>query len=266
MDILEPKSKRQLDKHLIKIINQLKFFNGPIELKGSAGLQSQKYFSDFDFFTVVNPSYNVVESYGEFERIIKDITKNENNYFVEFKIQTYNKRKVKWFKFPDDFDFEQFFKLYDNIDFCKLDLIIYFDYRFYELSCIYKFSSKQLSEKESISLLKKDINEYKKENNYYKILKRLFSINATKKNKEQLVELTKFFNSPTGEQYSKLSNLEAIKKILETQHDDKTIKKVIINLKALDIDPNIKKIDDNIDNLFKTVNQAAKIYYDELNV
>ena len=114
-----------------------------------------------------------------------------------------------------------------------------------------------------INSLNTDARNLIDEGNYYKALKRFFGIFKQVKDKKMLVKLSKFFNSENGQKYQIVSNLKAIKLLLENYDDDITKKKVILNLKDLHISPNIDDIDNIISDLEKQYNKNAKKIYDK---
>ena len=103
------------------------------------------------------------------------------------------------------------------------------------------------------------VKDYKKGGNYYKSLKREFSmLLKTRNNEPRLIELSKFFNSHFGKLYVVYSNLEAIK-LLKDNYDDKRAKKMIeLNLKKLRVKED--KIDVVCRELKKLFNNEAKLY------
>jgi hypothetical protein len=150
--------------------------------------------------------------------------------------------------------------MFKNINFVKIDYILWFEYQFKEVSVIYSF----YNVKKTILDIKKDYDELAKEGSYYKALKRLFSMYKLEmtSGKTNALKLSSFFNSDMGKLYEMNSNLKTIK-LLKTMYDDKpTQKRIEINLKYLKIDPL-----SNLDELIKTndiiLNNAAKKYIPE---
>lgn len=253
MDILEPKTNIHIHDKVRNIMKQLEMFNEPIFLKGSASLQSQRYFSDYDLLTNINIK-DSRKVFNEFIRIFSKILSNDV-YLVEFKIQTKDGYKIRWHTLRD-FDFDKFNQVFKNIEFCKIDLILMIDKEFIELSCIYQFN--ELPTEDYLKSIIEDIKELENDKLYYKILKRKFTIYKSLGDNENLLRLSNIFNSSLGQKYKLLSNLEAIKKILEITDDDATIKKVILNLKEMGQEPNIKLINKNIKELKNFINKAAR--------
>ena len=239
MDILEKKQKGEFDNDLKDIIKILKFKNNPIELKGSSSLKSQQYFSDYDIFTIIRYNYGVEEIYDEFHKILNNIISSYDLYFIEFKLQTKKGKKFKWLP-NDEFGFEEFKKHFKDIDFAKIDIVARNQNIFIEVSCNYIFNDEISLSGDNITNEKqniKDINELtdgikdlKKENNYFKILKRMFSIYKLQNDTHKIKMLNKIFNSDMGMTYKKISNLEAIKLVKEHYKDADTKKKIEINL------------------------------------
>ena len=263
MDILQPKYKNLLDKKLLNIINLIKFKNNNIELKGSASLSSQKYFSDYDLFSNIQQIPNVEETYNEYKRILQELEKNDIK-FIELKLQTVNNKKIR-FKPNKPFEIDKFKKDFNNIDFIKLDIIPFINNTFIEVSIIYKFSKDKLTTSNYITMLNDDIKELNKDKQYYKILKRKFNIYKANKDYPKLLFLTEYFNGDNGKIYQKKSNLEAIKKIHEIYKDTLTNRKIEINLKDIKEDININNVNSKINEYAKEVNSNAKIFLNTMN-
>ena len=246
MDLLLEKqySKPEIEK----VIHILQFKNNKVELVGTAGLKRQFYPADFDFLTKIK-FLKTKDIYEEFKRILDDIQKENNLYFIEFKFQNKDDTKNKIFKI-EDFTKKN----------CKIDLIINVDYQndFKEVSIIYfltKKNDKDITKEEYIQDLEDDFKELKQEGKYYKSLKRLFIISKLKDDYKRLTKLTLFFNSNFGKLYSLKNKLEAIEILLNSykntvKEDDirKRIEYFLIQNKLKNL-----KIE-NIPNLIKDYN------------
>lgn len=232
MDILEKKSKTEFDSKVLNVVKKLQFKNFPVDFKGSSSLKSQIYFSDYDLMTNIVGKVSQDEAYRVFYKILQNVLNDSDTYFEEFKIEDKKGNKYRWFP-NETFDKDEFIKVYKEIDFAKLDIILWIENRFVEMSIIYQFSDKELSKEEYIKGLNEDINELKKEGNNFKILKRKFNIFKVERNKEKLLFLTVVFNSELGALYQKLSNLEAIKKVSEDYKDKLTKDRIKLNLKEI---------------------------------
>jgi len=258
MDILEEKDKIQL-RDLYYLFDNLQYNNNVVNLVGSSSLKSQYYFSDYDFNSSISKKQKPTEIKGKIEDILKELNEDENNYFIEMKIEyTDDKKKLKVFKYNDinNLSIED----YENINILKLDYIVKFNYEFIEVSMIYIFSNKTESKKNMINYYKDEIKELVKSGKYFKALKRVFSINKLNNKKDELVKLTKFFNSNFGKMYKIISNLNTIKILLDNYKDKKIIKQVINNLKIYNI-YNIEEINKYINKYSKIYNKEAKNIY-----
>ena len=262
MDIVEQKPPSFYDDELKKIIKFLTFKKNKVELKGSSSLKSQRYFSDYDLFSVVQK-----EDYADFftfiTKLIQKIEAKEYGdvFFIELKIQLKNGRKIRFYterKRSQLIEKKVFDKVFNKIDFIKIDLIVRIENKFTEVSCIYSFTNDNSTKEDYIKSLEADIKELKKEKKYYKILKRVFNIKKAEGDKSELVKLTKIFNSELGKEYQLISNLEALQLLLTYYQDEDTIKKIKINLKDLKLPNNIGKIDNFISEKSKKLNTQAK--------
>ena len=72
------------------------------------------------------------------------------------------------------------------------------------------------------------------------------------------MRLSKIFNGELGNEYSEISNLEAIQLLLEHYQTDDVYKKVIVNLKDLHIPVDIDNIDEYVKIRSKAFNNEAK--------
>lgn len=259
MEITQEKQKQDYNDDIKNLINIFEFKDELIQLKGSSSMKILNFFADYDFFVMIKHKWSKKEIYSEFNLILRKILENINCYFIEFKLQYINGKKYKWF-YDDIFKYEEFNKLFnDNVDFCKIDIVYYSENRFIESSCIYKFGDNRLSVNEYISMLNDDIKTLKTENNYFKILKRLFSIYKIKKDNNKLILLTNFFNSEYGKKYKDINNINAIELLSNHYNNDSLTKKRIeLNLNELGFNKKYKK---EYNKIYKNMNQEAKKIY-----
>lgn len=258
MDVLEPKQPLQYKDELKRIIKLLTYKKNKLELKGSSGLASQRYFSDYDLFSLIKkpePS----EFYQFLQETLAKINDSDDMWFIELKLQTKGKRPQKIRIYPKqtlkESDVE---KVWEKLDFVKLDLVARIENRFTEVSVIYSFTPEPPTVEEYKKSLEEDISELKKEKKWYKVLKRRFNLAKADGNKQELVRLSKIFNGDLGKQYQVISNLEAIQKVLEFYQDPELYKKIVINLKDLHLDPNVENIETWVKERSKELHSKAK--------
>lgn len=244
------------------IMKNMKIGKEPLLLVGSSSLQSQQYFGDYDLIQIVKIKK------PKFDKIFKYVENSDNILFVEFKIQYLDGSKEKFYNLED---FKKISFKYDKIDFCKIDLLLWSNNRFYEVSIIYQFEkddnsdSNSNSDLELIKSLSNDINELIKEGKYYKALKRQYSLASIKNNEKIMSELTKIFNSELGKQYARKSYLETIIKADELYGNDEDIKRLIVHsLKLYNEPTNINKVKNILNDLEKSINSNAKKLYDKI--
>jgi hypothetical protein len=260
MELTETKQKIDYNDDIKKLMDIFKFDKINLELKGSSVLKIIDYYADYDFFSEIKHNYSIKEIFDEFSRILRNIIQNENTYFIEFKIQTLKDEKKKWFP-NTNFTFTEFEKEFKNIDFCKID-IIYFseDKIFIESSCIYKFSKERMTKNDYLKQINDDINDLKKEKNYYKILKRYFLKSKINNDKIVMSKLIDIFNSELGKIYKNINNIDAIELIKKNNYDKEALtkKRIENNLNEIKYYANYKNQYNK--NKKELNNEAKKIY------
>ena len=224
MDIL---ARREPPQELLKFISKLTWKPNKMMLLGSASLESQKYYADFDLVSYITKNRD--KPFNTLYKILSKTMKTKGMYFIEGKIQVSDKNKKRFYKL-DDLKDEMFEKTFQ---FIKLDYVIKIGTLFYELSINYTFESSSTKE-EIIKAIEKEEKELISDGEFYKALKRRFSIAKLKKDKPTMVRLTKLFNSPTGEMYKDVSIMKAIKSAIDAGYKEPLdIKNYAISLKDL---------------------------------
>jgi hypothetical protein len=224
MDIL---ARREPPQELLKFISKLTWKPNKMMLLGSASLESQKYYADFDLVSYITKNRD--KPFNILYKILSKTMKTKGMYFIEGKIQVSDKNKKRFYKL-EDLNEEMFEK---SFQFIKLDYVIKINTLFYELSINYTFESSSTKE-EIIKAIEKEEKELISDGEFYKALKRRFSVAKLKKDKSTMVKLTKLFNSPTGEMYKDVSIMKAIKSAIDTGYKEPLdIKNYAISLKDL---------------------------------
>ena len=256
MDILE---LRPISQDLYGLINRMKFRGNKIDILGSASMKSQQNAGDVDLFSQIKGDFSPSDIYEEILRIIDVVPKTF--YFIEAKLQDVDGEKLKYYK-PQvlEMNKRQFIRFLTRgkLGFIKLDFVVRENYIFKELSIIYNFDNR---DEEHLKNLLEDKEQFIKEGQYYKALKRHFSIAKLKGDKKTLLRLTRYFNSEIGKQYKTLSNLKAIKLLREKYKDPNTLELIKIALKDLGFDPEIKMLDTYIQQTDNIVNTDAKRFF-----
>jgi hypothetical protein len=228
-------------------------------LKGSASLQSQRYFSDYDFFSNV-PYYSVEEAWKLFSDIRSTIIAKPDVYLIEIKIQKGEKKERSYG--TDPIDKEAFYKMYPP-DLIKFDIVDRISGIFTSVSCIYSFTKEPMTTKDYVQSLQEEIKELKKEGMWYKVLKRQFAIYKSENDKEKLVSLSGLFNSPLGLAYQKVANIDAILEVLGHYKDKNTLRKIKLNLKDIHL-KSIASLQKERKKLYGLINPYAKSFYEDL--
>lgn len=249
-----------------KLFNLLKFGERLPMVMGSASLSSQRYFGDYDLFSYIGfPPMNIV--YTRMSMILESIIQSNDYYFIEFKIQGINGKKFRWF-YGEDFLKKKFDEIISDvkIDFMKIDLVVWIDNRFIEVSSIYKFGDASIDAndervhlREQLKSIRDELPELKSEKKYYKILKRVYSIAKINEDTKMMNTLTKFFNSDVGKMYSDYSNIEAINRLLEQRDNNPIIGESMFRLRLKN---NLKILSKNSGRNIEDVDQMEKLEND----
>jgi hypothetical protein len=236
MELIQEKSKMEYDEIQKKLIKIFQFNKENIILQGSSIVKNIRYFSDYDFITNIKRNYGINEIYDEFHKILKTIFDDTSLYFIEFKLQTNDNKKIRWF-YDDNFNKNDFIQKFNNVAFCKIDIIVFYDNIFREASCIYNFNSKS----DYVNNILKDIKEFKKDKNYFKVLKRIYLIEKLKNDKNNISLLNDVFNSELGLLYKNISNIDTIETIKKYYTDSLTKKRIDVNLSEIKYPINFKE-------------------------
>jgi hypothetical protein len=262
MEITKTKQRMEYNDDIKDLIKIFGFKDEKMGLKGSSSLSVMNYYADYDFFTVIKNNYSIKEIYEEFSKILRNILENDKTYFTEFKIQQNDGTKYKWL--PDDKfkldDFQDSFN--NNTNYCKIDIIYFNNNKFIEATCNYIFYGKKQTEKENLQEINKNINELKKDKNYYKVLKKLYLEYAIKGDTNKLTILTNVFNSDLGQIYKNINNIDAINIIKKFYGSEPLTKKRIeVNLGDIKYYSNYEK---QYNKMKKELNTRAKEIYEKL--
>jgi hypothetical protein len=232
MDILEKKYLNDFPPKIKSLFKNLRFKKEPLEVIGSSSFKRQKYFGDFDIKNYILKKYSPKQIYDEINKILSYILeKNNDIYFIELKLQKKNGDKIKY-SIDDEFKFNDLEKFYKDLDFIKIDFIVFYENRFIEVSINYVFDT-TITETKIIGELKKAIEEEAKDKNYLKAIKRYLSYLITENkeaNYDKIEKIITFLNSDVGQKYKILSNLKAIELLKENYDDTLTMGKAKINL------------------------------------
>lgn len=252
--------KRVLSGDIVGIINKLKYKDEPITIQGSAKLKIQRYYSDIDLFSQISEPQSAQKIYDQIRLILKRSQEDRcrNLYFIELKVQNTDESKTK-FNNIADFTQTAFLRAISgkNLDYVKIDFVLYLANTMTELSVIYNFTEPK-SVEDPLKALQDEVAEYTREGNLFKAKKRLFSIYNIEGKTEDMVRLTRLFNSPIGALYQMNAQLKAVKLLLEHHTDDASRARAKFVLKELGVSPSA-----DIDEIIKT--NDDKIQKETLN-
>jgi len=246
------------DMELLPFFKAVSFGSRKPSVIGSFSLESQRNAGDIDLDVYIEGKIDHTYVEKELLKIIKNIDDNQKMFFIELKLQYKDGKKIKFGADKID-DIKIPTQNFNNVEYMKIDTIIYYDGHFKEMSINYWLNPKI---KDVVKEIEKDIVLELKEKNYYKVVKRLFSIAKVKDDKPRGKLISEFLNNYTGGEYKQLSNLKAIKLLLEN-YDDPAIRQMIrANLINDRIIPKVDVVYRLIPKIQKKVNMEGKIFLD----
>ena len=180
------------------------------------------------------------------------------------KLQTKDNDKLRFYH-GDSFSVSDFEKYFGKLDFIKVDIVMHVKDMIWEASCIYNLTNtgEKITLDSIVRNIKEDIEEYKKEGQYYKVLKRMFSIYVLYNNTGQIEFLIRVFNSELGKLYEKICNMKAIELVSEFYTDKDTEEKIhkslhLLHEKKTNVSSKIKEYS-------KSLNARAKKIYTNMD-
>jgi len=287
VSILKPKNYDEFED---KIVDVFKFMSltDKYHLVGASSLKTSLYATDFDLYeTYKGQNVNEKEKLEYIAKTFKDkfkqAEKNPFTYIIDFKAGVddcydeetqRNKYILRWSKN----DMKNGYKimgdgrkkyleecLLDKRSLVKMDLVAYINGVFEEFSEIYlieingKKNHDPLSRIELYNSIKKDFEKYVKSKNYFKALRRYYSmlrVMGDKKDYLKILQLANFFNSQIGLVYKCKGELETLLSVIETKFKEapitqlrntlQIIKQQLSSISMIDLSKDLPKIFDTI--------------------
>jgi len=266
----------------IKIIGKLMTLNSKINIVGSANVKRNLYYSDYDLFQKVKGKSEQL-IYNHFKAVFNIIKSSSNVVISDFKLGEDDKGDALRWDYSDimkgnnnGVSFSEALKMESII---KLDIIVYMNGRFIEISEVYNVyldgkSNMNYSKDEVLKDITEDYKDLVNDGNYFKALKRMYSIiELNNMNDPRLNILIDYFNQPIGLLYRCKSDLETINIILHyNKFTLEQIKESLQYLKeivsAYPITNNLNQISTltNKDKMKKELNKQIKIIKEYVNM
>ena len=231
------------DDNIGEVIRLISFHrNNPI-IMGSARYLYYNYPSDIDLWSLIHESKNREEFRSEavriFQSMIKELSELNNIYILDFKIELKNGNKLRWS--PEEILDGKLGKIkladvvLDN-GMIKIDIIFYHNSLFTEFSNIFTIMDKNYVPKTSaeiVDMIKGDIRDLIKNGNYFKSLKRIYSIAQIEHSEPLIKKIFPFINGPCGKLGQIRSYLESITLLFTKYRDEDLIQKVYSSVALL---------------------------------
>jgi hypothetical protein len=266
-------TEREIDPDLIPVYRALEYEGKKPKLVGTASLKSLHYWGDYDFFLFIgrdsadNAYRNITEILDRTQKLVYP----PSLVFIECKIENEKEQKTRFKNLP--INKEDFVAAYRNkAAFIKLDFVILTREEVRELSCIYFIMEEEKLTPDFIKSLNEDIQENKKSRDYYKAVKRYFSIynylhkRGLLKSTDNYIKIARYLNSSIGLLYSKTAQLKAIKLLIDNDKIDTPLLFSIIqthlkNLRYRDLNKLYRYIQKNE----RIYNEDGRLFLKELD-
>ena len=262
-NILETRELGELDGDVSRLLTKFELPGAKLNIKGSAKYKHLKYRSDYDLLIAIRRGMTAPQFFEAISEVLHKIAKDKNMFFIELKLESTAGEKKRLHP-RQEIRMTWLEKDFDKLSFAKIDVVIRVQNKFYEASCIYAFRDGPIDQAGVIENLQQDMKEYIREGNYYKALKRLFSIAVLNNNQTTLTYLSNVFNSPLGQENEKLCNLKALQLLWQNYPDKSTLQKINQNIKLLNENFRIGSIGKHIKKYQRSVSKQAKLHYQEL--
>ena len=187
-----------IDNNIIDVFHLISYHRDNPIIMGSNKYKNMRYPSDFDLFEIIHEGKNKEEFIKEcihvFQQIITNIEAEDDLYFIEFKTEDKNNNKIRWKpKHIKNGHMKNKIVLYDVIadainQLIKIDIVYYHNGLFTEFSNIFNITKNghDLDKDELLNSITTDMETLAKEGNYFKALKRAFSIAQIQNDKDKL--------------------------------------------------------------------------------
>ena len=241
----------------VKKIGKLMSLESKLNIVGSAKIKRNLYYSDYDLFeNVKGKSERLI--YNHFRGLFEIIKNSSNSVIIDFKCGTDGTNPLRWdysniiLNSNNGFTFEEALKHKGMI---KLDIIVYLNSRFIEISEVYNIylngePNMNYSSSEVVKELTDDYKELVLDGNYMKALKRMYSIiEIQNPNDKKLDVLINYFNSPIGLLYRCKSDLQTLEIVL--YYNKFTLDQVIDTLQYLKETISAFPVDNNLEIISK---------------
>ena len=178
MSILIHQDLDEFDRDAQRYISYFELPGMQLKIKGSSVYKNLQYRSDYDILISVKIGTPAAEVFNRLRSVLEKIEKENNTFFIELKLQTKDDKKIRFYH-NDTFSFSEFEKYYAQLKFFKIDMVMCIKDMLWEASCVYSMMQEsEIKFDDLIKDIRSDIEEYKADGQYYKVLKRCFSLNC----------------------------------------------------------------------------------------
>ena len=250
MNVTQIRKPYEFDDNAEKVFHLISYKNTKALPVGSNSMKFN-FSNDYDLFSVVHTSLSMdalkTQVAQTFRTMMTSIKQQKNVYFIKFMCGIDENKKPLFWSIDDVIkgfvvhDNRKYLMtdIFDEYSVIKLDVSAYIDGVFVPFSNVFEFKkgNKGINQEKTtiddVDSLGIDIKKFYENKNYMKVLKRLFIISLTTKNKKLGEKLINIFQSDVGKIYQIKSYLESLKDVLSKYSDNDTLQKAQDELQSL---------------------------------
>jgi hypothetical protein len=272
------RSHAQINNNITNLFHLLSYKKDDPIVMGSNAVNDLNYGADYDLFTVVkthdSPQKLGKELHKELEHLVEIIEKNPNLYFIELMAGVDDNKRPLFWSMKDikrgvvkskgkDYVFDNIFQDKSVI---KIEVVANVpSVGFVPVSNVYEFRTtdgkginREAETRDNIDSLKADMTKYHRKGNVMKILKRLYIIAQQEKNKSLFETLQKIFNSDIGKLYKVMSDLGAIKSVIEQYPEKANLGLAYNEIQKLKEQVGVQQVHKFTDRFYKQFDKGSK--------
>jgi hypothetical protein len=210
----ELKERKYYPSDVVSVLDAMEI--GNLQLMGSSALRSSQYSADYDGYDKVRGSLSAMDAARRFRRMILKLDKRKDLWITEIKAGMKDGKKIVWTVDEIRGDLKGLAAAIPT-GLVKVDVVaITAGNRFTEFTVIYDFGyEERKTDKAILEDLKEDREEYLREKNFIKVLKRDFAIAKFSGLSLRIKKLTEILNSDIGRLYQLVTDLDVLLGLLE---------------------------------------------------
>lgn len=221
---VEKEFPRNYPTSVVEVLKAMSLSNGKgMKVIGSGSLRSIQWAGDYDANEIIKGTPATLAK--GFQAAIKRLQKLVNVYIGDIKMGGTLEDPLRWTPAQILAGKNGHTSLEEAVSHKatrKIDTIGHVLGRYVEISCVYLLPDEELTDKAIVKVLRTEIKDYLDEENYWKAVKRYFSIQRLT-NTAKADAMVPIFNGDLGRLYAVISDIKTLLYMLENHKGDKKL-------------------------------------------